>query len=117
MPGGVAEGSAIAPALANVYAPNVLSYLHERPPLLHFLTPVTTVDGKLPLLIGNLDGTPILPDRVPQVRLYGTTNATFPMGSWTVLSNSLTLSNGLLRVEGLTVTNGAGLLFRAVEVP
>jgi hypothetical protein len=112
----IGGGSGFALNLTTIYTPNVISYVHELHPRLRFLTPGPAVGGVLPLYLENLDGTPIAPERVPQIRVYASTDLALPLGSWTLLSNPLVLTNGLVRVDGVTATN-AGRFFRAVEIP
>jgi hypothetical protein len=53
---------------------------------------------------------------VPQIRIYGSPDLALPLGSWTLLNNPLVLTNGLLRLDGVSVTNSE-LYLRAVEIP
>jgi len=110
------SGNAITPAVTNIYTPNVISYTHELYAPLLFLTPGPAAGGMLPLFLANADGTPISPLRVPQIRVYATANLALPLGSWTLLSNPLVLTNGLVRVDDVSLTN-SGRFFRAVEIP
>jgi hypothetical protein len=111
------SGNVITPAVTNTYTPNVISYAHELYSPLRFLTPGPVAGGLLPLYLANADGTPISLLRVPQIRVYTSTALALPLGSWTLLPNPLVLTNGLLRVGGVSATNSAGTFFRAVELP
>lgn len=95
---------------------NALLWTGQHPPL-RFLTPGPAVGGIWPLYLENFDGTPIAACRVPYIQLYSTPDIAVPFSSWTLLTNPLVLTNGQIRVDGLDVTNAAGQLFRAVEVP
>jgi|GEM_PF-1292574 len=113
----IGGGSALASTLTSIYTPNVISYVHELYSPLRFLTPGPAVGGMLPLFLASSDSTAITPIRVPQVRVYSSSNLSLPFGNWTLLSNPLVLDNGLLRVDGLQTTNFPAMFFRAVELP
>ena len=100
-----------------IYTPNVLSYMHLLNPLLSFLRPAPPVSGNMTLLLANADNTPITADRVANIALYATTNASLPFSSWTPTGSPLVLSNGLLRVDGVSTTNPVQRFFRCVESP
>jgi uncharacterized repeat protein (TIGR01451 family) len=116
LPGGGGGGNVIAAPLTNIYTPNVISYVHELRAPLRFLPPALGAGDNLLLHLESADGVPIAPHRLPQIRIYSTTNVTQPIGSWTLLANPLVLTNGLVRVENVSATN-AGRFFRAVELP
>jgi hypothetical protein len=116
LPGSGGTGNVIAPALTGSYTPNVISYAHELRSPLHFRPPALAAGGGLPLYLENADGTPIAASRVPQIQIYAATDVTLPLGSWTLLSHPLVLTNGLVRVDGVSATN-SGRFFRAVEIP
>jgi hypothetical protein len=116
LPGAGGVGNVIAPALTNIYTPNVISYVHELRAPLRFLSPTLSAGDNLLLHLESADGQPIAPPRLPQIRIYSTTNVTQPIGSWTLLANPLVLTNGQVRVENVSATN-AGRFFRAMEIP
>jgi hypothetical protein len=116
LPGNGCAANVIAAPLTNIYTPNVISYVHELHAPLRFLTPALIAGNNLPLHLESADGVPIAPQRLPQIRIYSTTNVTQPIGSWTLLANPLVLTNGKVRVENVSATN-AGRFFRALEVP
>lgn len=116
LPGNGCAGNVIAAPLTDIYTPNVISYVHELRAPLRFLTPTLSAGDNLPLHLESADGVPIAPQRLPQIRIYSTTNVAQPIGSWTLLANPLVLTNGQVRVENVSATN-AGRFFRAMEVP
>jgi hypothetical protein len=85
---------------------NALLWTGQHPPL-RFLTPGRAVGGIWPLYLENFDGSPIAACRVPQFRIYQSADVALPLGSWTQLPNPLVLTNGVVRVDGLNVTNAA----------
>ena len=110
-------GNLIASNLQSVYTPNVLTYLHTLNPPLKFLPPVVGAGSALPLFLGTADNTALVPDRVAQIHVYSATNVALSFSNWSLLPNPLTLSNGLLRVDGVRATNSLPTFFRAVETP
>jgi hypothetical protein len=49
--------------------------------------------------------------------MHTSTNPALPFHLWIPLYNPLVLTNGLLRLEGLNLTNAPQRFFRAVEAP
>jgi len=84
---------------------------------LRFLPPGTPAGGLLPLLLESSDHYPLTADRAARIRVYASTNAALPFASWSPLPNTLTLSNGWLRVDGVSATAPPARFFRAVETP
>lgn len=115
--GGGCTGIVIAPALQNIYLPNVLTYIHALNPRLRFLPPSPPVGGAFPLFLGNLDNTPIHQDRIPGISLYTSSDIALPLGAWSWLPASLVPTNGLLRVDGINTNGGTPAFFRTVETP
>jgi hypothetical protein len=101
----------------SIYMPNVLSYMQLLNPLLRFLPPGPPVGGNLQLFLANADSTPITADRVANISISDTTNLSLPFSSWTPLGSPLVLSNGLLRVDGVSATSPVQQFFRAAESP
>ena len=114
---GGGAGTAIGTNSQFIYTPNVLTYMHTLNPPLKFLPPVVGAGSALPLFLGNADNTALAPDRVAQIQVYAATNVALAFSNWSLLPNPLTLSNGLLRVGGLTSTNPPRRFFRAAEAP
>lgn len=83
---------------------------------IHFLPVSLSSNGAFPLLLGAADGTPLTPYRASRISIYSTTNVTAPFATWTPVSAPLFLSNGVVWVEGLSVTN-SHTFFRAAEAP
>jgi hypothetical protein len=81
-----------------------------------FLTVGASGGGAIPLLLGAADGAPLTAYRASRISIFSSTNITLPFSSWTQLSNPLLLSNGMVWVQGLTVTNSQSF-FRASETP
>ena len=117
LPGGGGGAHAISGALTGIYTPNAITYLHELHPLLVILHPVVAANGSFSLYLANVDGTPIQASRLPWIDLRSTTDASQPIGAWSLLGNPKVLTNGLVRVDGFSVNASAGTFFRAVESP
>jgi hypothetical protein len=71
--------------------------------------------NRFQLLVGSADGTPVSTERAARIRVYASTNISLGATYWTPLANPLVFTNGLLRMDGLTVTNASASFFRAVE--
>ncbi|HZV35351.1 MAG TPA: immunoglobulin domain-containing protein, partial [Verrucomicrobiae bacterium] len=82
----------------------------------HFLPVSLSSSGAFPLLLGAADGTPLTAYRASRISIYSTTNVSAPFATWTPVAAPLFLSNGLVWVEGLSVTN-SHTFFRAAEAP
>ncbi|HWX21123.1 MAG TPA: immunoglobulin domain-containing protein [Candidatus Binatia bacterium] len=85
-------------------------------PQLRFLTPAPS-GGAFSLFLVDADGSPVVSNRAPRVRIYSATNVSLPFFNWTLLANPVVPSNGQLRVDGFNVTNPPQQFFRAVEAP
>jgi hypothetical protein len=85
-------------------------------PPVQFLTVGASGGGAIPLLLGTTDGSPLTAYRASRISIFSYTNVALPFSSWTQLSNPLVLSNGVLWVQGLTMTNSQSF-FRASEAP
>ncbi len=85
-------------------------------PPLRFQTPVLS-GGALPLVLQNSDGSSVASNRASRVQLYSVTGFLPPLNNWTLVTNPVTFSNGLLRVDGLLATNATSQFFRAQETP
>jgi hypothetical protein len=83
---------------------------------LRFLPP-SPAGGAFSLFLVDADGSPVSSNRAARVHIYASTNVALPFLNWTLLSNSVLPSNGLLRVDGFNVTNPSTLFFRAAESP
>ena len=86
-------------------------------PPLRFQTPVLSGGNALPLGLQNSDGSVVASNRASRVQLYSATGVAPPLNNWTLVTNPVTFSNGLLRVDGLLATNPASQFFRAQETP
>ena len=51
------------------------------------------------LVIGNEDGSPLDSNRVPNIDIFTATNLTLGLGNWNKITNSYTLTNGVLRLN------------------
>jgi hypothetical protein len=97
-----------------IYFPNVLWYVHKLVSPLRFLEPASS-GVNLPLYLQSADGSPLDTVRASGIKLYATTNIALSFTNWTLLSNPQVLTNGLLRIDGLTYTSPPACFFRAVE--
>jgi hypothetical protein len=86
-------------------------------PPLQFQPPVSSGGGAMPLVLQNSDGSAVASNRASRVQLYSTTNLVPPFNNWILVTNPVTFSNGLLRVDGLIATNPGSQFFRAQETP
>jgi hypothetical protein len=71
--------------------------------------------GNLQILLGTSDGSPLPPERAARILFYGTTNLSLSFSNWSQLTNAMVLSNGLLRVDGLSTSNAPRQFFRAIQ--
>jgi hypothetical protein len=84
---------------------------------LRFFTPQRLAGGNLQLLAAASDGSPITAERASRIQLYSSTNASLSLNNWTPVTVQTILNNGVLQINGLTVTNAPARFFRAVELP
>ncbi|MHB8520771.1 MAG: hypothetical protein ACYDH9_08425 [Limisphaerales bacterium] len=56
-------------------------------------------------------------NRVSQIHVYGSADLALAFANWPQLTNVLLLTNGTLRMDGLTVSGSGMQFFRAVETP
>jgi hypothetical protein len=78
---------------------------------------VLSAAGVFQFALSNLNGTAITPGQASRISFYAATNLTLPFSKWTALTNSITLTNGILQV---TDTNGliySERFYRAAEKP
>jgi len=76
---------------------------------------IATLNSTVRFAVSNVDGTPITMGEQSRISIYATTNLVLPFSSWTLLTNSIQLTNGFLQV---TDTNLPAIRFyRAVETP
>ncbi len=87
------------------------------PHALRLTTPFLSASNTLGLTIGNFDGSPVTTERLSKIKIRATTNLAQSLTNWTQVTNSLTLSNGLIRVDQLNSTNPPLRFFRATEEP
>lgn len=99
--------------VSNAYGAALSRTVTLRPPL-RFL-PAVPVGNALPLYLGTADGSDVTPDRLARLTVYASPNPALPLSTWTPIPNPIVLTNGLLRIDGLSVTNPASLFFRAGE--
>jgi hypothetical protein len=102
-------------AVSNLYGTTVSVGAALNSPL-RFLSPVVSGTA-LSLLLGNADGSPVAPERASRVAILASTDLAAPSPAWMMLTNPVVPVSGLLRVEGLSVTNAGATFFRAVEAP
>ena len=102
--------------VSNSYGQAISVNATLNPPL-HFLPPDLPVANALLLQLINLDGSPVAANRAGRVQLYAATNLAQSPIPWVPLTNAVISANGLLQINGLTITNSAIEFFRAVEIP
>jgi hypothetical protein len=69
----------------------------------------------LQLNIGTANGTPLSSSRLTGIQVLASTDLGLPAAQWTKLSNTLTLSNGIARVDELGLNGSGQCFFRVVE--
>jgi hypothetical protein len=87
-----------------------------NPPVRFLVVGASGGGGTIPLLLGTADGSPLTAYRASRISIFTSTNVAMPFSSWTQLSNPLVLSNGVVWVQGVSVT-GSQNFFRASETP
>jgi uncharacterized repeat protein (TIGR01451 family) len=88
-----------------------------NPPAIAIQPPSILSDGSFALWLKHTDGSPITPAEAAYTYLYWTTNIAVPFATWQPASNPLVLTNGMLRVGGLNISNAARQFFRAEQTP
>jgi hypothetical protein len=83
---------------------------------IHFLPFTVSAGGAFSLYLGTADGSPLTADRASRINIFSTTDLSLPFSQWMPLATLPTLTNGLLWVQGLSVTNSE-TFFQAVESP
>lgn len=63
------------------------------------------------------DGAPLTPIRAAKIHFYASTNIALPFSAWQPVAGLPGLSNGVLHITGVAVTNLPTLYFRAEETP
>ena len=86
-------------------------------PQLRFVAPALSSSPNFPILLQNVDGSTVDSNRAARVQISAATNLSAVPSPWTPLTNAVTSSNGLLRVDGLKTTNSTYRFFRASEIP
>jgi hypothetical protein len=81
-----------------------------------FLPVTISSTGAFPLLLAASDGSPLTAYRASRISIYSTTNVGSSFATWKLVSAPFVLSNGIVWVEGLSVTNSQ-TFFRATEAP
>jgi hypothetical protein len=99
-----------------VYTPNVLTYMNLLNSPLRILPPAVPVTGTYSLFLADADGSPITTDRVPFITISSATDISSSPITWTTVANSRVVTNGLLRVDGLSASP-ASRYFRATDIP
>jgi hypothetical protein len=82
---------------------------------LEFSTPQLFADRTLQLLVTTSDGSPITPERASHIQLCSSTDATVPLVNWTPIPIQTILTNGILQINGLNLSNAPTRFFRTVE--
>src|SRR5262249_1169126 len=77
----------------------------------------TSTSGAFQLSVSNLDGTPVTALEQTRIGIVTTMDPSQPLTSWTVLSNSTVLTNGLLRVSDTNASNFQQRFYRAFGTP
>ena len=83
---------------------------------IHFLPFTISAGGGFSLYLGTGDGSPITSYRASRINVFSTTDLSLPFNQWMPVANPPILTNGLLWVQGLSVTNSR-IFFQAVESP
>lgn len=84
---------------------------------LKFSTPQLFADGTLQLLVTASDGSPITPERASHIQLCSSADASLPLSSWMPVTVQTVLTNGILQINGLNLSDAPTRFFRAVETP
>jgi hypothetical protein len=87
--------------------------LANAPAGLRFLSPIVN-NGLLTLRLTTTDGSPITAERASRIQVRATANLALPFASWSPVTNSLVLTNGLIQIGNIR-PSGPALFFRAME--
>ena len=55
--------------------------------------------GGFELLVSNQDNSPVEPERIPNLKIYSTTDLTLDFSGWNAETNPGVISNGVLRID------------------
>jgi len=110
------------PAVSNgrIYARSVreavcLDVAAPPPPRLRLLPPVCQTNGRVQLQVANVDGSNITADRLGGIEVYAASTIHAGLGDWAKLTDSLALTNGVLRLESTMGAPPAQRYFRVLE--
>jgi hypothetical protein len=87
------------------------------PPPLRWLPPLIEAGHQLRLQIATTNGAPIDSNRLARIQVRTATNLGLGHASWTVLTNLLSLSNGVIQVPRLETRSASGTYYMVVEQP
>lgn len=80
------------------------------------LYPPAQLGGVLRLEVGTMDNSPLSPYRAAGIQFDAVDALTFPVTNWTTMTNTAVLTNGILRMNNLTITNAPARFFRVREL-
>jgi hypothetical protein len=66
--------------------------------------------------LGTTDGSPITPERATGIQFYSSSDLSQPLANWSLMTNSVLLTNNLLRLNIPSAANSS-LFIRAQESP
>jgi alpha-tubulin suppressor-like RCC1 family protein len=84
---------------------------------LRFQLPERLTGNRVRFSLGNSDGSPLEPERVVKIQIFSTTDPALAFSSWSRLTNSLTLINGVLQFIDTTSAVPPRRFYIATEVP
>ena len=84
---------------------------------LRWFPPLVSPDNGFMLTLGNADGSPITSSQLPRIQIHASSNPNDPLNLWQPIDTTFTLTNGVVQITGLSVTNLPCRFFRAVQIP
>ncbi len=105
-------------ATASDHLPLVADYtIPVSVPPIALGTVVLSAAGGFQFAVSNADGTAMTAGQQAQVGIYATTNLALALSNWTALTNSTSLSNGILQITDTNSLPAPQRFYRAVESP
>jgi ELWxxDGT repeat protein len=95
--------------------PRLFALALEAP--LRCFPPQISAGQGLTLTLGNADESPVTINQLARIQVQASADLRTPLDQWETIPNSLVLTNGLVQVTGLDVTNAPARFFRAVLAP
>jgi PKD repeat protein len=68
-------------------------------------------------VVSNSDGSPITPDQMSRIAIFAAADPAMAFSNWTMLTNPISISNGVLQLQDTNAGVNPQMFYRATEVP